>query len=72
GDQPFQLWFLPKNAYVKPAPSPSPSPRSIPGGPVSTTTPSPAASPSAAPVVKPLQMSTSLAFDATSTLAWAP
>ena len=70
GDQPFQLWFLPRNAYFPPA-VPSPSP--IPGGPVSASaSPSPSPSPTPPPVVKPLQMSTSLAFDATSPIAWAP
>ena len=69
GDQPFQLWFLPKNAYFKPVPPP-PSP--IPGGPGPATKPSPDASPPPAPVVKPIQMSTSLAFDATSPIAWSP
>jgi len=71
GDQPFQLWFLPKNAYFVPVPSPSPIPSPIPGGPVAATTPSPVPSPSPRPIVKPMQMSTSLAFDATSTMAWA-
>ncbi len=72
GDQPFQLWFLPKNAYFKPVPSPSPTPSPVPGGPGAATSPSPVASPPPAPVVKPIQMSTSLAFDATSPMAWAP
>ncbi len=72
GDQPFQLWFLPKAAYYVPKPSPSPTPSPIPGGPVSASTPSPIPSPTPAPVVKPIQMSTSLAFDATSTMAWTP
>jgi len=72
GDQPFQLWFLPKAAYFKPVPSPSPIPSPIPGGPVNAGSPSPEVSPSPAPVVKPIQMSTSLAFDASSTMAWAP
>jgi hypothetical protein len=71
GDQPFQLWFLPRTAYFVPVPSPSPTPSPIPGGPVAVTTPSPIPSPSPPPVVKPMQMSTSLAFDATSTMAWA-
>jgi Tol biopolymer transport system component len=71
GDQPFQLWFLPRAAYFPPEPSPSPTPTPIPGGPVAATTPSPSPSPTPAPVIPPIQMSTSLAFDATSTLAWA-
>ena len=72
GDQPFQLWFLPRNAYFQPVPSPVPTPSPIPGGPVTPVSPSPVASPTPPPVVNPLQMSTSLAFDATSTMAWAP
>jgi Tol biopolymer transport system component len=67
GDQPFQLWFLPRAAYFPPV-VPSPSP--IPGGPGSASANS-TPSPEPAPVIKPFQMSTSLAFDATSTIAWA-
>lgn len=70
GDQPFQLWFLPRLAYFQPVPSPSPIPSPIPGGPVNPASPVPSASPTPAPVVKPIQMSTSLAFDASSTMAW--
>jgi len=72
-DDPFQLFFLPSQAYFPPAPSPIPTPSVIPGGPQGTPVPSP--SPSAAPApppVKPLQMTTSLGFDATSPIAWAP
>jgi hypothetical protein len=68
---PFQLWFLPKNAYNPPPPSPIPTPSPTPGGPHNGTLPSP--SPSAAPVapvVKPIQVTTNLGFDATSPLAW--
>jgi Tol biopolymer transport system component len=70
GDQPFQLWFLPRLAYFQPVPSPSPIPSPIPGGPVNSPSPVPSASPTPAPVIKPMQISTSLAFDASSTMAW--
>lgn len=70
GDQPFQLFFLPRLAYFQPVPSPSPIPSPIPGGPVNPASPVPSASPTPAPVIKPIQMSTSLAFDASSTMAW--
>jgi len=68
---PFQLWFLPKDAYNPPAPSPVPVPSPIPGGPHNgpLPTPSPAAAP-AAPVVKPIQVTSNLGLDATSPLAW--
>jgi len=72
-DDPFQLFFLPSQAYFPPAPSPIPTPSVIPGGPKGTAVPSP--SPSSAPApppVKPIQMTTSLGFDATSPIAWAP
>lgn len=72
GDQPFQLWFLPRAAYFPPVPSPSPTPSVIPGGPVAPSSPSPVPSPTPPPVIPPIQMSTSLAFDATSPMAWAP
>ena len=72
GDQPFQLWFLPRLAYFQPVPSPVPTPSPIPGGPQNSPSPVPSPSPTPAPVIKPIQMSTSLAFDATSPLAWAP
>lgn len=73
GDAPFQLWFLPKNAYNPPAPSPTPVPTPTPGGPYRGTLPSPTpAAPVAAPVVKPIQITTSDGFDATSPMAWAP
>jgi hypothetical protein len=68
---PFQLWFLPKNAYNPPPPSPVPTPTPTPGGPHNAPLPSP--SPPAAPVapvVKPIQVTTNLGFDATSPLAW--
>jgi Tol biopolymer transport system component len=69
-DQPFQLWFLPREAYFQPVPIPSPSPSPIPGGPFNSPSPVPSASPTPAPVIKPIEMSTSLAFDASSTMAW--
>ncbi|HSS94559.1 MAG TPA: hypothetical protein VLR46_11285 [Candidatus Dormibacteraeota bacterium] len=73
GAAPFQLWFLPKNAYAPPPPSPTPVPTPTPGGPYNGTLPSPApASPVAAPVIHPIQITTSDGFDATSPMAWAP
>jgi hypothetical protein len=69
----FQLWFLPKNAYNPPAPSPTPVPSATPGGPYNGAQPSPtpvAATPP--PVIKPIQITTNNAFDATSPIAWAP
>ena len=64
-DQPFQLWFLPVAAYNPPAPSPTPSP--TPG-----VTPKPAAPTAGGTVtIKPIQLTVSVAFDATSPLAWA-
>jgi hypothetical protein len=69
---PFQLWWLPKNAYAPPPPSPIPTPTPTPGGPHNGPLPSP--TPSAAPVapvVKPIQVTTNLGLDATSPLAWA-
>lgn len=68
---PFQLWFLPKNAYNPPPPSPVPSPSPMPGGPHNGPLPSPTLSPTPiAPVIKPIQVTTNLGFDATSPLAW--
>jgi hypothetical protein len=68
---PFQLWFLPKNAYNPPPPSPVPTPTPTPGGPHNGPFPSPTPSPvSTAPVVKPIQVTTNLGFDATSPMAW--
>ena len=73
GDAPFQLWFLPKDAYNPPAPSPSPVPTPTPGGPYHGTPPSPTpAPPVVAPVIRPIQITTSDGFDATSPMAWAP
>jgi Tol biopolymer transport system component len=70
---PFQLWFLPKNAYNPPPPSPVPTPSPSPGGPHNGPLPSPTPSPApVAPVIKPVQVTFNLGFDATSPLAWAP
>ena len=70
-DAPFQLWFLPSLAYFPPAPSPVPSPTPIPGGPQGTPEPSPSPSPAPpAPVVKPIQITSNLGLDASSTMAW--
>jgi hypothetical protein len=68
---PFQLWWLPRNAYAPPAPSPIPTPTPTPGGPHNgpLPSPSPIAAP-VAPVVKPVQITANLGFDATSPLAW--
>ena len=68
----FQLWFLPKAAYTAPTPTPAlPTPTPSPGVPASSPSPSPSPSPSAPPVViKPIQVTTDLGFDATSTIVW--
>ena len=68
---PFQLWFLPKDAYAPPPPSPVPTPTPTPGGPHNSPLPSP--SPTVAPpppVIKPIEVTTNAGFDATSPLAW--
>jgi Tol biopolymer transport system component len=68
---PFQLWFLPKNAYNPPPPPPVPMPTPIPGGPHNSPFPTPTPSPPPPPpVIKPIQVTTNLGFDATSPLAW--
>lgn len=64
---PFQLWWLPKAAYVPPPPSPPPSP--TPGGPHNGPLPTPTPPPPPPPV-KPIQVTTNAGFDATSPLAW--
>jgi hypothetical protein len=70
---PFQLWFLPKNAYAPPPPSPTPVPTPTPGGPHNGPLPSPTLEPHvAAPVIKPIQVTAGDGFDATSPMAWAP
>ena len=68
----FQLWFLPKAAYTPPTPSPVPvTPTPTPGFPAVSPSPSPSPSPSAPPVViQPIQMTTNLGLDATSTIVW--
>ena len=72
-DSPFQLWFLPKNAYAPPVPTPTPTPSPTPGGPYSGTLASPTPVPPApAPVIKPIQLTANNGFDATSPIAWAP
>jgi hypothetical protein len=72
GDAPFQLWFLPKDAYNPPPPPPTPIPTPTPGGPYHGTAPSPTpVPPVVAPVIKPIQITTNAGFDATSPLAWA-
>jgi Tol biopolymer transport system component len=71
GGAPFQLWFVPKDAYNPPPPTPTPIPSPTPGGPYSGTLPSPsAAAPTAAPAVKAIQITTANGFDATSPMAW--
>jgi hypothetical protein len=71
--QGFQLWWLPKDAYAPPRPTPVPTPIPTPGGPVGTPVPGPTPSPTPPPVVvKPIQITTSLAFDATSPMVWLP
>jgi hypothetical protein len=73
GDSPFQLWFLPKDAYNPPVPSPTPVPAPTPGGPYNGTPASPTPAPAVAvPVIKPIQITTNDGFDATSPMAWAP
>ena len=68
----FQLWFLPRLAYAPPPPSPVPTVVPTPGGPVGTPAPSPTPSPAPAIVVKPIQITTKLGFDATSPIVWIP
>jgi hypothetical protein len=71
-DRPFQLWFLPSLAYQPPPPSPTPSPSPVSGGPIGTPAPSPTPSPSPPPPpVPPIQITTDLGIDATSTMTWA-
>ena len=70
-DGPFQLWFLPKNAYAPPPPSPIPTPTPTPGGPYNGHLPSPSPLPAPTPiVVRPIQITTDQGFDATSPMAW--
>jgi len=67
GDGLFQLWLLPKAAYLPPPPSPPPSP--TPGGPHNGPLPS-QSPPPPVPPVKPVQLTTNNGFDATSPMAW--
>lgn len=68
----FQLWFLPKEAYIQPTPSPVPTPTPTPGGPHNGPLPTPVPTPVPTPApVKPIQLTTNLALDATSPIAWA-
>jgi len=68
---PFQLWWLPRARYAPPAPSPLPTPTPTPGGPHNAPLPAPSPLPvPTPPVVKPVQVTTNLGFDATSPLAW--
>jgi hypothetical protein len=71
--QGFQLWWLPKAAYSPPAPTPVPATTPTPGGPVNgpIVTPTPSAAPGPI-VVKPIQITTNLGFDATSPIVWNP
>jgi hypothetical protein len=64
---PFQLWFIPRAAYVKPSPSPAPS-ASAGASPVASPSPVPSPSPL---VIKPIQITVNNGFDAVSTIAWA-
>ena len=67
----FQLWFLPRDAYNPPPPSPVPTPTPTPGGPHNGPLPTPVPTPVPTPApIKPIQMTTNLALDATSPLAW--
>jgi hypothetical protein len=69
--QGFQLWFLPQLAYKPPTPSPVPTP--TPGGPASSPIPSPTPSPVPTPTpIQPVEITSHLAFDATSPMAWIP
>lgn len=68
----FQLWFLPRDAYNPPPPSPVPTPTPTPGGPHNRPLPTPTPSPVATPApIKPIQLTTNLALDASSPIAWA-
>jgi hypothetical protein len=68
---PFQLWWLPRAAYDPPAPSPVPTPVPTPGGPHNSPLPSPTLPVVAAPPpVPPVELTTNLDLDATSTMAW--
>jgi hypothetical protein len=68
----FQLWFLPREAYNPPPPSPVPVPTPTPGGPHNGPLPTPVPTPVPTPApVKAIQLTTNLALDASSPIAWA-
>ena len=66
-DSPFQLWWLPKDAYTPRPPPPVPTP--TPGGPHNGPLPTPTPPPPPPPV-KPIQVTMNNGFDATSPMAW--
>ena len=69
---PFQLWWLPRAAYTPPVASPVPTPVPTPGGPHNGPLPTPVPTPvPTPPVVKPVQVTSNLGFDASSPMAWA-
>jgi hypothetical protein len=71
----FQLWqqVIPALPQPTPVPTPTPRPRPTPRGAVAPS-PSPSAvatpAPTPIPLVAPVQLTTNLDFDATSTIAW--
>jgi len=66
----FQLWWLAKGAYAPPPPGPSPSPTpTASAARKGKPTPKPTAAPAPVPV-KPVQITTDVGFDATSSIAW--
>jgi hypothetical protein len=70
---PFQLWFLPRNAYHPPVPTPIPTLPPTPGGPYTGQLATPSPIPLPPPlVIKPIQVTTNLGLDASSPLAWSP
>ncbi len=67
----FQLWFLHRDAFIPPPPKPTPIPTPTPGGPHNGPLPTQVPTPIPTPApIKPIQLTTNLAFDATSPLAW--
>jgi hypothetical protein len=62
--QGFQLWFLPKAAYVPASPSPVPSASPTPSAPAASP------SPTTPVVVRPIKITSNLGFDATSPIVW--
>ncbi len=65
---PFQLWFLRKDAYHPPAPTPMPSPTPTPGTHVERSPRPVLYYPPV--VVKPIQVTSFLGFDASSPMTW--